>query len=398
MLEQLVNASQRRTLARVHPSSESVFSDNPYLERAADAVRQNIVTNHFPPVGYLSLGVIYGTYGTIELASRVTETALRFAGRTLEGLCSVTNQAVQSIRPINQTVRSYLTSVQSFLHRMGRGYNSFTRELEMSFPLKIRDRSMVGLSLLAAGFISAYALGSGSDDPLLIQQPSVTERATPEQVSSEEREPLSFSPNQTPNAPAPIIRTRVEPIPLSPISEFDDSKVLIYCANEYEKDYVDETLGRRGFNLVSQREGIWRTTLGDSEIRVIIFGYPIPRVNEGYGIIQLRGHTYDMNYLFQQTQEYKRGKVLYLLGGCNGADFIPEMANENLAVIGSHGTRHGIQNTDLLVQLLLHFEEFRNWSDLSLEMRRRFPRNGRDTDFPGDEEYVRRVPVEESRR
>ena len=189
---------------------------------------------------------------------------------------------------------------------------------------------------------------------------------------------------------------------LEEFSRFRPKNILVYCANQGEKNAVIKTLQDRNklrkstakFSIIEEN-GIsviddWSVKDGSGRIEqirvnIVVRGQTIPKVSGGYQLITLRGHTQDMMPLFKDTQNYEAPKVLYLLGGCKSVKFVPEIITSTRAVIADNYVGESANNTYLLVRVVDVSRKVNTWDSLSRDILSDSDRAKLKTYFPGME-------------
>ena len=195
---------------------------------------------------------------------------------------------------------------------------------------------------------------------------------------------------------------QVNQVQLEEFSRFRPKKILIYCANQGEKVAVIQTLKDRNQMRKSTAKFKIKDVNGISiiddwavkdssgrieyvKVNIVVQGQTIPTVSEGYQLITLRGHTQDMMPLFEDTQKYEASKVLYLLGGCESVQFIPQIITTTRAVIADNYIGESANNTYLLIRVVDLSRKVDTWDSLSRTILSNSDRAQLRTYFPGME-------------
>ncbi|NQV90905.1 hypothetical protein HQ489_00355 [Candidatus Woesearchaeota archaeon] len=364
MLEKLMSEERHSKLARFHPSSKNIFVDNETFDYVTNQVLNTRNKRGWKKIGIGSLnGIAHIGYGVLEGVSRLTESGLRLAGGLVERIGSTADDKLQAI-----TTDQYDDEInwpKSISRNARKIYGNIKNGFQKSTSQQARNKMMVGLSLIVGlnlGYKILPNVEFFQDDGITVVEPT---------------EPLPPTPR--------LPQTQPSQIDVNNLSNFSDQNVLIYCANDDERISVRDTLRSRNARLTHVREGIYKTRLNGSNVDIVVQGSTIPQSN--YGVIQLRGHTSDMIPLSERVENSGRRNHLLVLGGCNSAGYIGDLARSNRPVIGSNGTQDSSQNTYLLAQLLQEVGTARSWSELSGNIKSQSERARYETTFPGDTNY-----------
>lgn len=393
MLENLLTKIGK-PIIKSHPSANRLFATGSSLEKVifipstkyTKFVKENHTEDQALKVSAEALKLAtYATYLTLETASRLSETMLR--------------GTIRATRHIGKKVygsfdQKETSGFKKFFNKIGKGYRSLKQKLKVKTTSDPQGRrQFVKDSLVVAGslYFSSLLLDltfSGNDE-----EP----RSSESRPKVSQREPV-FQPHD-----------RLEPEQqrntsrqTNPVTNFSDDSVLVYCANEQEKNYVLETLKDRNnlrsrilrMNFNSTSEGATKVTLPNltmdgsiknTEIYIVNSDYKqIPQ--REYDLIQLRGHTNDMLSLFEETKDHQAANVTYLLGGCDSDQFIDSLSRDNVAVIAGQGIQNGSQNTYMLVRVIDELGKVDSWNQLSGNIKSHSVK-ARDFVFPGEANY-----------
>ncbi|MBT3836320.1 hypothetical protein HOD05_04670 [Candidatus Woesearchaeota archaeon] len=197
MLEKLVSDERHESLARYHPSSEEVFTNNDSFDYIKNEVLNSDNQKGWKKAGLKGLnGAAHATYGLLEGVSRVTESGLRLAGKAVEYLGRNADDKLQAIqtdqyddeinwpKSISQNIRSLYGSLKE-------GFLSVT-------STKVRNNLMVGLALGIGLYSGSKMLPniefSGDEDKIAVVTPESSLPKTPK--------PYPLSPS-SPHKPDP---------------------------------------------------------------------------------------------------------------------------------------------------------------------------------------------------
>ncbi|MAF99455.1 MAG: hypothetical protein CMH61_02480 [Nanoarchaeota archaeon] len=378
---------------QTHPSSNRLFSESRLLEQhisvPADLLQLYLADfgaeedPHWASTAAVKTvnGLSHASYVTLESLARLSESAVRLTGR---GIAWAAQTGYSKLDPTGE-VKSFL---QKAVEKSQEMYQSLTDRLSTE-PTNL-SRRQFGKDLGMAGLSLYVLIKSGQ---ALLPQDSVEELQTPPPVA----QPEPYRPQRNPpphrrtaqNPPTPPSGLRSpydegpftpEPVqtygqlPIDPINEFKNiDNILVYCADQSEKQMVLDTvrsrnrLRRRGNKLrinFNGNDGTMQVRDGDVRMNVVVQGQAIRRVNGGYDMIQLRGHTNAISGLLQDTLPHKAEHVIVYFGGCNSYQFIADNAREDVALIGGVGTAYGSQNTYMLLKLPREIDRSNSWQDL----------------------------------
>jgi len=136
------------------------------------------------------------------------------------------------------------------------------------------------------------------------------------------------------------------------LSEFETDKILIYsdCSqvDDYARSLKNTARRYKEFKLSRTNNNLWE---GRYKNRDITVACDRSNINGEYDIINVRGHTGDMRGLVNQSRSFFKDHVTLILGGCDSSSFVPEFADNNIAVIGGSGTQDTANNNYLILQL-----------------------------------------------
>ena len=376
------------------PSANSIFAENGALERSLeksvnftyDSLYGNRNTSDMSnkekalrlATASALIGTMGSTYVAAETACRLSESAVRGTGRLAElGYQKAANQWV---------------NVEDFGQKVADNYKHLKKRIPKSAKKlfhKIKDYLVVGLSVAAIG-LSYSGIKSCGEEPELAPIVAPDPRPTPEPDQDDGR--IYVPPPRPQPTPTPE-PTRVQTA--NPLNQFDNERVLAYCANEMEKDYVIETLrtndnGVRDIQINNSRNQATIVNAHGTEVTVdlVVDGERIP--GNDYGIITLRGHVQDMIPLQIDTESHEAENTVYLLGGCRSAQFIDDLAEPNRAVIASTGTGYGPMNTYLLLRVIDEMDTNNTWAELNRDLRANSERVRNEFVLPNTTEYQRR--------
>ena len=205
-----------------------------------------------------------------------------------------------------------------------------------------------------------------------------------------------------------------------PIEEFRDlrSGVLVLAANESEKAAVLQTMHDRNQKrhrdakfVFEERGQIHRaaTHVRDyadrdrsrsrqqplNEVPVIILTFEdladsdVTRrlQDEAFHLVQLRGHTGDMEQLHDAALPYMADESLLVLGGCVGTQFIKDFYTPERPVIADQGIGESAVNTYILIRLIDEIGVSENWEDLYGKISESGDIEQMGLVMPGDPEY-----------
>ena len=178
------------------------------------------------------------------------------------------------------------------------------------------------------------------------------------------------------------------PIQTDPLNEFSNRKVLAYTANQGEKIYVLDTL--RGRGVRARRSGVYhKANFEGGEITIVRQGQEIPRVSGGYDIITTRGHTNNMANLYDVATEYAADNSIFILGGCQSFQFLPNLARPHRAIMAGTGTENGGQNTYTLLRVMKGIARGDSWDTFVTRIKIDSEQARDRWIFPGDPQYMR---------
>ena len=288
-------------------------------------------------------------------------------------------------------------NVEDFNQKVADNYKHLKRKIPKSVKNlfnKIKDYLVVGLS------VAAIALGYGGikscgDEPEPTPIVAPDPRPTPEPEDEE-----LYVPDPRPE---PTPRPQPRPAPeqtrdqtASPLNQFSNERVLAYCANQMEKDYVIETLrdhnnSVRSININDNETEATIVNAHGNEVYVdiVVEGENIP--GDNYDIITLRGHVQDMLPLQRETVSHEADNTLYILGGCRSAQFIDDLAEPNRAVIASTTTGYGPMNTYLLLRVIDEMDNNNTWQEMNRDLRANSQRVRNEFVLPDTAAYNRRL-------
>ncbi|MBT3985568.1 hypothetical protein HOD38_06060 [archaeon] len=396
MLEDFLKNAGIEQVTDLHPSSNRIFSqralDYYWLETVVTPMfeifgeKADASTTKKGKVGYIiaqglttAAGVV--PYVGAEVASRVTESGLRGVGRLAKFV------AGKIYDQLNKTDNESLRVVDDLIHAYESAKAEFGNKLEPRGRWRwdlAKDIGMVSLSLILATSAviktGEIIIGDGGEDDRRGSQVEPREPYPPQQLPP----PVVFEP---------------EPIPLADLDEFNQQKVLIYCANDGEKQYALDSLRERSrlrsaskkMNFRNVGGGVTKVTYrgaGDVpiEMHVVTSTNGIP--DNDYSVVQVRGHTWDMAPLAGEVNGHTDDHVIYFFGGCNSNGLAAGLADENTAVIGGDGIQNGASNGYLLVRMLDEMGRTDEWSTLRANIQAQSQVAGTFT-WPGDSNYVR---------
>jgi hypothetical protein len=171
------------------------------------------------------------------------------------------------------------------------------------------------------------------------------------------------------------------------ISEFGSEKILIYSGCDVKNDYaraLKETVRERGYGKfsLSKQGSLWKGSYRHRDVTVACED-DIDNLEFNYDIVNIRGHTSDMNDLYKEISDHFSEHTTLILGGCNGADFVDDFANENVAVFGGSGTQDTSNGNYLLLQLPKAIEEHNSWESLDGYLAKKSDRFNTEFQSPG---------------
>jgi len=172
--------------------------------------------------------------------------------------------------------------------------------------------------------------------------------------------------------------------PLDSISNFKNIRnVLVVAANQGEKLMADDQFGTLLPDFGRLRSnGVFLYKRGDMNIYLLRQDQQIPDLE--YDVIQLRGHTTQMEGLYDVSKNYKSDNAIILLGGSAAGQFVPEMADKNTAVMARDETiNNGSQNTLMLSYVLNDLNKFETWKGFR-DFTRQNSMQAREYLMPGD--------------
>ena len=396
MLEKLVEENKLgEFVLDLHPSANRIFAENGAVEKSLakvvnftyNSLYRNRDTSNMSgkeKVARLAAAsALIGTMGTIYVAGettcRASESVVRGTGRLAElGY---------------QKAAEKWTQVEDFGQKVADNYKHLKKKIPQSAKNlfhRFKDYLVVGLSVAAIG-LSYGGIKSCGEEPEPAPQ---VEPAPPRPVPTPEPEDdRIYVPDPVPT-PAP------EPEPTrertaNPLNQFDNQRVLAYCANQMEKDYVIETLGDHNNRIrsVNINDNETQATIvnahgNEVHVDIVMDGETIPEDN--YDIITLRGHVQDMLPLQRDTQAHEADNTVYLLGGCRSAQFIDNLAEPNRAVIASTATGYGPMNTYLLLRVIDEMDNNNTWEELNRDLRANSQRVRNEFVLPNTPRYSRR--------
>jgi hypothetical protein len=396
MLERLIEDTKVGDFVlELHPSANSIFAENGAIEKSLeksvnltyDILYGNRNTSNMSgkekAARLAGISAVAGTMGTIyltaETISRLSESAVRGTGR-------LANFGYQ--KAADQWV-----NVENFGQKVGFHYKNLKRKIPKSVKNlfhKVKDYLVVGLSVAAIG-LSYSGLKSCGEEP--------------EPVPIVDPEPPRPDPRPTPTpeqdeddlyVPDILSERTTEERTVNPLSQFGNQRVLAYCANQMEKDYVIETLGDhdnriRSVNINNDETQATIVNAHGTEVNVdiIMNGENIP--GDNYDIITLRGHVQDMLPLQTDTESHEADNTLYILGGCRSAQFIDDLAESNRAVVASTATGYGPMNTYLLLRVIDEMDNNDTWQELNRDLRANSQRVRNEFILPDTPDYNGRL-------
>jgi hypothetical protein len=90
--------------------------------------------------------------------------------------------------------------------------------------------------------------------------------------------------------------------------------------------------------------------------------------DEHFAMIQLRGHEGDMARLYELAKDKMNEHTILLLGGCHGAQMIPELYDSKQPIIADTGTGETGVNTYILLRVIDEIGTSENWEDLHVRL------------------------------
>ena len=407
MLEKLVEGNRIGDfILDLHPSANELFSEESHLasgcidlkEDFKDYIDNKLIEkpqNNKEKARNIALqtakhsGITLGTglYLAAETTSRLSESAVRGTGRLLAKAGNLAYDKVDFVKDLTEKVKEGYKSIVKKISRpkkkkLGRLYE------------RIKNPLVVGLS------VAAIALGYGGikscgDEPEPTPIVAPDPRPTPEPEDEE-----LYVPDPRPE---PTPRPQPRPAPeqtrdqtASPLNQFSNERVLAYCANQMEKDYVIETLrdhnnSVRSININDNETEATIVNAHGNEVYVdiVVEGENIP--GDNYDIITLRGHVQDMLPLQRETVSHEADNTLYILGGCRSAQFIDDLAEPNRAVIASTTTGYGPMNTYLLLRVIDEMDNNNTWQEMNRDLRANSQRVRNEFVLPDTAAYNRRL-------
>lgn len=248
----------------------------------------------------------------------------------------------------------------------------------------------LGVILLAAQLCSDKRPGEERKEVRVVASPAFTSDYTPRE------------PPQRVEPPRPIVSEPALTNYTHPIQQFSNDHVLVYCANQDEKDYAIQTLKqnnnhRRRINVSKNKKTATMHYSGNSTINfnIVVSGEKIPQVRGGYDIITLRGHVWDMEPLYSTLNNFGAPNTALLLGGCYSDQFIRQMAAPNRAVFSSKVKAYGSMNTYMLLKIIENLPQANNWNDLERRIENQSERARTEYVFPESKEYLDYVSLKE---
>ncbi len=397
MLEDKLKDVGIERVTDLHPSSNRIFSDKildhywldsvvfPMVEIFGEKAEASATKKG--EIGYRVVQGLTAAVGVVpyvgaEVASRVHESALRGIGRLAKFV------AGKVYDQINKSDNELLRVIDDLRDAYGRTRAEFGNRLGSRGRWKwdlAKDIGMVAMSLIVA---NSAIIKTG--------EIIIGDRVDDDRRGSEVLPPGTDYPPQ--QLPPPVVY-EPEPIPLADLDEFNQQKVLIYCANDGEKQYALDSLRERSrLRSASKRMsfrniggGVTKVTYrgaGDVpiEMHVVTSTNSIP--DNDYSVVQVRGHTWDMAPLAEEVRDHTDDHVIYFFGGCNSDGLASGLADENTAVIGGDGIQRGASNGYLLVRMLDEMGRTDDWSTLRANIQANSQVAGTFT-WPGDSNYVR---------
>lgn len=182
-----------------------------------------------------------------------------------------------------------------------------------------------------------------------------------------------------PTPPAPIAHT------VNSISDFGTSNILVFSSCDMKDDYgralAQKGRSYKGFSLRKQGS-TWEGQYGDRDITVAC-SEDLPSLSPHYDIVNLRGHTGDMARLHDASRDHFADHTVLILGGCNGASFVDDFAQDNVAVFGGANTQDTANGNYLLLQMPRALETSSSWAELDTYLAQKSDRFDEEFTSPG---------------
>jgi hypothetical protein len=347
MLEKILQNGWGKAIVASHPSSQAIFASE-RLQEIVTTLYQYVAKRHQAATGkprvawglgrLITGGLTYGTYLGLEAASRFSESIVRGIGKAGEALAGYAADFADwgmSKKPDWENGRRNLQNGRQM-------YRDGKKEVSAAIANN-KTASGIKNALVVAASLYAASLGYGA----------IANRGIPQDV------PGIYQ--QTEGAQAPL--------PLDPIQEFNDvDEVLIYC------------------NTREQAADVPRSLPGVRRVTVKYEGQRIPDRN--YDLINLRGHTGDMQRLYDRAIRLRDDHAIVLFGGCNSHNFIPERAASNIALIGGQEAQETAFNNYVLRRGVQVLRSAQSWEEFNAAMDQSSPRISAQYNMPGDERYM----------
>lgn len=157
------------------PSSSRIFSRGGELERVcltpSRALRERVVPDTTPRtiLNGVIAGLNYLTYGTIAVASVLSESVLRYSGRLVRGVSRGIGCGIRKI--YDHFDPSERSGFKQTVKEAGKIYHDIRTELSL-IHRRTRDISMVTLSLLFSAYVLTRTLSGGEEKEAAVEVPS----------------------------------------------------------------------------------------------------------------------------------------------------------------------------------------------------------------------------------
>jgi hypothetical protein len=409
MLEQLVKGNPKRNSVSLNHSSNLIFAEDGAVERSLEKAvnftydvlyKNRDTTNMSKKEKIVRLGAAHALMAAMGVSYVTTEAVCR-------GSEAVGRLAVKGANAAYEKAADKWDWAKSLGKKIGFQYKNLRRKFPRSFRERVKDPLIVGSSVAALLLTGGLARSCTSEEPVesdRIERPVAPDYQDTDsafyvpsidipEIIAEGSEEVSGTITGWIDSLTPKPENGVWPL-----SRFSNRTVLAYCANQMEKDYVLETLkshdnGIRSIYINGEETQANIVNAHGNEVTIDIRteGERVP--NKKYNIIALRGHTDDMIPLQRTTEGHEAENTIYLLGGCQSAAFIDNLAKPERPVFG---VREGIQgqgpiNTYALLRVIDEMDGNATWDEMNANLRTGSVRIRNEFVLPGTTEYARRL-------
>ena len=148
------------------------------------------------------------------------------------------------------------------------------------------------------------------------------------------------------------------------ITNFGTDRILVYSdcdmLDDYGRSLKQKGSGYKGFSL-RDAGSTWK---GQYQGRELTVACKPEQLTGQYDIVNLRGHTGDMNELYADIQNNVADYTTLVLGGCESDGLVDNYRSANMAVIGGDGVQNTANNNYLLLQLPKQIDSVQSWQGM----------------------------------